>query len=352
MRRVGPFGSRRSCQKRKRVLDKVKSRTYNNVRLTPRQSPRSDATRRHLHLPVCASELAVTRLHCRSCGTTLEGDFSVGRFGRLNRDQLALLESFLRSRGNLREMERELGISYPTVRSRVEALVRALGFGPRDEEATTTDEATAPPASRRPARRSSRPWPATRSVPTRPPRRSVRSGGSADDRRPGCTLGSSIPSASGRDVMRWRLADLRIVAADRDWSSVRSMRMGSPYRSAGNRRGTALMASRSAQHDAPGLRSGAAGSRRAPDRGPASARGHDRVCERGRHRDGGLRGDQRLRTASSDISPRRGQRARSRSPKGFGRQRRRGSRDAPISAPRGCRATSRSNAGARSAAPG
>lgn len=83
--------------------------------------------------PVCANELAVTRLHCRSCGTTLEGDFSAGRFARLTRDQVAVLESFLRSRGNLREMERELGISYPTVRSRVEAVVRALGFGPRDE---------------------------------------------------------------------------------------------------------------------------------------------------------------------------------------------------------------------------
>ena len=82
--------------------------------------------------PVCSSELAVTRLHCRACGTTLEGEFSVGRFGRLTKEQLALLESFLRSRGNLRDMERELGISYPTVRSRVEALVRALGFGPRD----------------------------------------------------------------------------------------------------------------------------------------------------------------------------------------------------------------------------
>ncbi len=87
--------------------------------------------------PVCTNELAVTRLHCATCGTTLEGDFSVGRFGRLTKEQLALLESFLRSRGNLREMERELGISYPTVRSRVEALVRALGFGPRDG----TDEA-------------------------------------------------------------------------------------------------------------------------------------------------------------------------------------------------------------------
>ena len=83
--------------------------------------------------PVCSNELSVTRLHCDSCGTTLEGEFSVGRFGRLTREQLALLESFLRSRGNLRDMERELGISYPTVRSRVEALVRALGFGPRAE---------------------------------------------------------------------------------------------------------------------------------------------------------------------------------------------------------------------------
>jgi hypothetical protein len=101
--------------------------------------------------PVCASELAVTRLHCRTCGTTLEGDFSVGRFGRLNRDQLTLLESFLRSRGNLRDMERELGISYPTVRSRVEALVRALGFGPRSDaaEAEERDEGAEPAAKPR-----------------------------------------------------------------------------------------------------------------------------------------------------------------------------------------------------------
>ena len=97
--------------------------------------------------PVCSGELAVTRLHCRSCGTTLEGEFSVGRFGRLTKEQLALLESFLRSRGNLRDMERELGISYPTVRSRVEALVRALGFGPRDGDEAAPEEPTASDAS-------------------------------------------------------------------------------------------------------------------------------------------------------------------------------------------------------------
>ena len=78
--------------------------------------------------PVCSGELTIARLHCRSCGTALEGEFGVGRFGRLDRDQMSLLESFLRSRGNLKEMERELGISYPTVRGRVDALIRSLGL--------------------------------------------------------------------------------------------------------------------------------------------------------------------------------------------------------------------------------
>ncbi len=82
--------------------------------------------------PVCAGELEISRLHCSSCGTTIEGEFGVGRFGRLSHEQMALLESFLRSRGNLKEMERMLGISYPTVRARVEALVQALGLGDGD----------------------------------------------------------------------------------------------------------------------------------------------------------------------------------------------------------------------------
>jgi hypothetical protein len=84
--------------------------------------------------PVCEGELLITRLHCRSCGTALEGEFGVGRFGRLSREQLSLLESFLRSRGNLKEMERELGISYPTVRGRVDSLVRALGLADGESE--------------------------------------------------------------------------------------------------------------------------------------------------------------------------------------------------------------------------
>jgi hypothetical protein len=102
--------------------------------------------------PVCTDELTITRLHCRSCGTALEGEFGVGRFGRLDREQMRLLESFLRSRGNLKEMERELGISYPTVRGRVDSLVRALGLADgADADLTDGDGAdpveAAPPPS-------------------------------------------------------------------------------------------------------------------------------------------------------------------------------------------------------------
>ena len=66
---------------------------------------------------------------CRGCGTAIEGDFNVGRFGRLSREQLTLLESFLRARGNLKELERELKVSYPTVRARIDVLVKSLGLG-------------------------------------------------------------------------------------------------------------------------------------------------------------------------------------------------------------------------------
>jgi len=103
--------------------------------------------------PVCSDELTITRLHCRSCGTALEGEFGVGRFGRLDPEQMSLLESFLRARGNLKEMERELGISYPTVRGRVDALVRALGLAdgsiPADDLAADDSDGVADPSAER-----------------------------------------------------------------------------------------------------------------------------------------------------------------------------------------------------------
>ena len=96
--------------------------------------------------PVCESQLHVTRLHCNTCGTTIEGEFSVGRFAHLGRDQMLLLEGFLRSRGNLRELERELGVSYPTIKGRVESLLSALGLS--DGSPLTPTPPTAAAAAR------------------------------------------------------------------------------------------------------------------------------------------------------------------------------------------------------------
>jgi len=78
--------------------------------------------------PICSEQLKVVRLECDSCGTRMEGSLSLGRFHALSPDQIEFLETFIRARGNFKDIERELGISYPTVRSRLDAMIRALGF--------------------------------------------------------------------------------------------------------------------------------------------------------------------------------------------------------------------------------
>lgn len=78
--------------------------------------------------PICSQPLRVARLECSGCGTRLEGSFSLGRFHSLSAEQLEFLEVFVRARGNFKDVERELGLSYPTVRSRLDAIIRALGF--------------------------------------------------------------------------------------------------------------------------------------------------------------------------------------------------------------------------------
>lgn len=72
--------------------------------------------------------MEVTRLECPACQTALEGTFALGRFQRLTRDQLLFVETFMRCRGVIKDVEEELGISYPTVRGRLDGVIRALGF--------------------------------------------------------------------------------------------------------------------------------------------------------------------------------------------------------------------------------
>lgn len=84
--------------------------------------------------PVCGEELYVSKLSCHNCHTHIEGDFSLCKFCKLTDEQKHFVEVFLKSRGNIKEIEKEMGISYPTVRGKLENVVEALGYKPKYSE--------------------------------------------------------------------------------------------------------------------------------------------------------------------------------------------------------------------------
>lgn len=84
--------------------------------------------------PVCGGEMHVTRVECGHCHTGIDGHFALDRFARLNPDQLAFLEVFLKNRGVIKDVEAELGISYPTVRGRLDDVIRGLGLNASSED--------------------------------------------------------------------------------------------------------------------------------------------------------------------------------------------------------------------------
>ncbi|MEX2542213.1 MAG: DUF2089 domain-containing protein [Trueperaceae bacterium] len=80
------------------------------------------------HCPVSGEPLEVTRLHCPKSGVTIEGRFQPNEFALLPPENLEFLRLFVKVRGNLKEVERILGLSYPTIRQRFETLVAILGY--------------------------------------------------------------------------------------------------------------------------------------------------------------------------------------------------------------------------------
>lgn len=99
--------------------------------------------------PVCAATMMVTQLRCPHCSSTLEGSFRLsqapstgqntddlrfGRLARLDSTQLEFVEAFLRCRGIIKNVEDMLGISYPTVKARLNNVLTALGFNADDEQ--------------------------------------------------------------------------------------------------------------------------------------------------------------------------------------------------------------------------
>jgi hypothetical protein len=77
---------------------------------------------------VCGESLNITRLHCNHCDTTMEGHFTLGRLSNLTPEQIHFVETFILCEGTIKRVEKELGISYPTVRARLEQVIRAMGY--------------------------------------------------------------------------------------------------------------------------------------------------------------------------------------------------------------------------------
>ncbi len=90
--------------------------------------------------PICGGETHVRRFQCTECNTAIEGEFVLNKFSKLSEEQLRTVELFLLHRGNMKEMEKSLGISYPTVRNKLEEIVETLGHTSKKQDVTNNRE--------------------------------------------------------------------------------------------------------------------------------------------------------------------------------------------------------------------
>ncbi|MDU2112569.1 MAG: DUF2089 domain-containing protein [Clostridiales bacterium] len=84
--------------------------------------------------PVCSNKLKAIRLKCNSCNTVIDNEFELSKFDYLNNEQLYFIETFIKCRGNIKEVERELGISYPTVRAKLDEVIESFGYSTKETE--------------------------------------------------------------------------------------------------------------------------------------------------------------------------------------------------------------------------
>lgn len=86
--------------------------------------------------PVCHGQYETTRLTCSGCGSELSGKFSGCDFCRLSDEEEYFVLTFLRCRGSIKDVEKAMGISYPTVRGKLDAVIKKLGL----ESSMSSDE--------------------------------------------------------------------------------------------------------------------------------------------------------------------------------------------------------------------
>ncbi len=116
--------------------------------------------------PVCGKEMSVRKLHCSSCDTTVEGVFQLGPmptasgftneqlrwlrpFARLTPEQLQFVLTFVRCDGRFNRMEDELHLSYPTLRGRMDEILREMGYEPARDDSQAPPQAQLSPEERK-----------------------------------------------------------------------------------------------------------------------------------------------------------------------------------------------------------
>jgi hypothetical protein len=84
--------------------------------------------------PVCKHDLRVQRLVCEHCDTQIEGSFTLSKFNYLETEKLYFIEVFIKNRGNIKQIEKELNISYPTVKKMLDEVIIGLGYSVDDDD--------------------------------------------------------------------------------------------------------------------------------------------------------------------------------------------------------------------------
>ena len=84
--------------------------------------------------PYCKGKLRIKEYKCDNCNLTLRGDFEDSSFANLSSEQLDFVKTFIVVQGNIKEMEKRLNVSYPTVKNRLAEIIRAMGHGSKSDE--------------------------------------------------------------------------------------------------------------------------------------------------------------------------------------------------------------------------